>query len=138
MNEALVKRSTGVAEKQPGAAPKGQAQARQRATFTPRVDILELPEELVLLVDLPGVKPGSVDIDFERGELTVKARREPRPRAGRAWVEEFEDGDFYRGFLISQEVAVDRITAELKDGVLWVHLPKAAAALPRRIAVKGS
>src|SRR5947207_2314916 len=104
------------------ARPAAAGQQR-RATFTPPVDILELPEELVLLVDLPGVKPDAVDIDFERGELTVKARRQTPARPGRAWVEEFEAGDFYRGFLISQEVAPDRITAELKDGVLKVHLP---------------
>lgn len=109
---------------------------QRRVTFTPPVDILELPEELVLQVDLPGVKADSVDIHFERGELTVRATRETTPHAGRAWVEEFESGEFYRGFLISQEVAADRITAELKEGVLTVHLPKAAAALPRRIAVK--
>jgi len=113
------------------------AEKPRRVTFTPRVDILELAEELVLLVDLPGVKSDSVTLDFERGELTVRARREPTDRPGRALVEEFEAGDYHRAFLISQEVAVDRIAAELKDGVLTVHLPKAAAALPRRIAVKG-
>ena len=134
MSDTLVKRDGGAVQKQQG---KPAAQ-QPRPTFTPPVDILELPEELVLLVELPGVKPGAVDINFERGELTVKARREPAPKQGRAWVQEFESGDFYRGFLISQEVAADKITAELKDGVLTVHLPKAAAALPRRISVKGS
>ena len=126
--DTLTRRQNPPAERKP--APRA-------AVFTPSVDILELPEELVLLVDLPGVKPDGVTVDFERGELTVRARREPVARSGRGLVEEFQAGDYYRAFLISQEVAVDRIAAELKDGVLTVHLPKAAAALPRRIAVKG-
>lgn len=127
-NEVSPRRNSAVAEK---------LQAERRPTFSPRVDILELPEELTLLVDLPGVKSDGVTLDFERGELTVYAKREPTARGGRGLVEEFEVGDYRRAFLISQEVAADKITAELKNGVLTVHLPKAAAALPRRIAVKG-
>jgi HSP20 family protein len=129
--EVTTRRGNGVSERQPA-----QAQQR-RVTYTPRVDILELPEELVLQVDLPGVKPDGVTLDFERGELTVHAQRESSKREGRALVEEFEPGDFHRAFLISQDVAADKIAAELKNGVLSVHLPKAAAALPRRISVKG-
>lgn len=123
------KGNTAVAEK---------PQVEQRAKFSPRVDILELPDELMLLVDLPGVKSDGVTLDFERGELTVHARREPTARTGRGLVEEFEVGDYQRAFLISQEIAADKINAELKNGVLTVHLPKVAAALPRRIAVKGA
>ncbi len=116
----------------------GNPVVQRRVTYTPSVDILELPDELVLLVDLPGVKAENVDVHFERGELTVKARREATPKSGRALVEEFLPGEFSRGFLISQDVAADQITAEVKDGVLKVHLPKSQAALPRRIAVKGA
>src|SRR5262245_1891345 len=126
--EVMNRKNSGAVEKQ---------RVARRATFSPRVDILELPEELVLLVDLPGVKPDGVTLDFERGELTVHAQREAKVQSGRGLVEEFEFGDFHRAFLVSQEVAADKITAELKNGVLTVHLPKATAALPRRIAVKG-
>src|SRR5262245_38246956 len=104
-NDALSRRSGAVAEK---------PQAEKRPTFSPRVDILELPEELMLLVDLPGVKSDGVTLDFERGELTVYARRGAAARAGSGLVEEFEVGDYRRAFLISQEVAADKITAELK------------------------
>jgi HSP20 family protein len=115
----------------------GTQAAQRRVMFTPAVDILELPNELVLQVDLPGVKSESVDVHFERGELTVKARREATPKGGRGLVEEFLPGEYTRGFLISQDVAADRISAELKNGVLKIHLPKAEAAMPRRISVKG-
>jgi HSP20 family molecular chaperone IbpA len=109
----------------------------RRVVYTPQVDIVEQPEGLVLFVDLPGVKADSVSVDFERGELTVKARREAVKRSGGSLVEEFEPGDFYRAFLISQDIAADQITAELKNGVLTVRCPRSPAAQPRRIAVKG-
>jgi HSP20 family protein len=131
MSELKTKQNGPQAVKEPVAVPQ------RRVALTPAVDILELPNELVLQVDLPGVKADGVDIHFERGELTVKARREPTPRAGRGLVEEFLPGEYTRGFLISQDVAADKISAELKNGVLTVHLPKAEAAMPRRISVQG-
>src|SRR3954451_965665 len=124
MSDTLVQNGTVTQQKD-----KEQGQARpvsqRRVTFTPQVDILELPEALVLQIDMPGVKTDGVEVRFERGELVVVGRREPTPRpAGRSLVEEFEPGDYYRAFLISQDVAGDEITAELKNGVLTINLPK--------------
>jgi HSP20 family molecular chaperone IbpA len=110
----------------------------RRVVFTPQADILEKPEAVFLYLDLPGVKSDGVEVNFERGELAVKARRETRKHPGACLVEEFEEGDFYRAFLISQDIAADQITAELKNGVLTVFLPRSPAAQPRRINVKGS
>lgn len=125
-----------VATKTNGAAEK-VASVERRVRYTPAVDILELPEELVLTLDMPGVKPADVEVNFERGELTVEGKRERVARKGQCLVEEVEAGDYYRAFLISQDLAVDKINAELKNGVLTVHLPHAESAMPRRIAVKG-
>jgi HSP20 family protein len=113
------------------------APTARRVVYTPRVDILELPEKLVLTLDMPGVRPEDVEINFERGELTVAGKRQPVEHKGQWLVEEVETGDFYRAFLISQDVAADKISAELKNGVLTVHLPRVEAALPRKISVKG-
>ena len=104
--------------------------------MTPKADILEMPEGLVLLLDLPGVKAEDVEVDFERGELTVKASRPAPARQGRAHVSEFGGAaDYYRAFLISQEVAADKIAAELRHGVLAIQLPRAEQAKPRRVPV---
>lgn len=135
MSETALKTHDGSANQQRETARP--AQVGRRLTYTPQVDILEQPEGLVLHVDLPGVKADSVEVNFERGELTVKARREGARRPGTSLVEEFEPGDFYRAFLISQDIAADQITAELKNGVLTVRCPRSPAAQPRRIAVKG-
>lgn len=113
-----------------------RVQAPRRVTYTPQVDVLELPEELVLYLDMPGVRSDDVSIDFERGELTVRARREVPALAGKRLIEEHVAGDYYRAFLISQDIAADRISAELKHGVLTVHLPRADSAQPRKVVVK--
>ena len=55
------------------------------------LDICETEDAYVIRASLPGVKPDSVAVDFERGELTVKARREPLRRQGACLVEEFDD-----------------------------------------------
>ena len=113
------------------------APVRRQVTYTPPVDIVELPEKLVLTIDMPGVRSQDVEINFERGELTVFGKRQlPEPK-GQWLVEEIEAGDYYRAFLISQDVAADKISAELKNGVLTIHLPRVEAAQPRKISVKG-
>src|SRR5437588_11804437 len=106
-------------------------------TFTPRVDILETEEELLLYADLPGVTQDDVDVRFENGELTLHARRGQTGAGREAWLWENETGAFFPAFRISQQVDAGRIWAELKHGVLTLHLPKVEAAKPRKITVKG-
>jgi HSP20 family protein len=129
--------STTVTKKNGSQTEKATPAQQPQVVFTPRVDIVELPEELVLTLDMPGVKPEDVQLDFERGELAVRGKRRPFERKGEWLVEEVAVGDYYRAFLISQDVAADKISADLKNGVLTVHLPRAESALPRRITVKG-
>jgi HSP20 family protein len=107
-----------------------------RVRFTPRVDIQERPDEMVILLDMPGVKPEDVEVNFERGELTVRAERDVAENGGRSLVEEFGAGEYYRAFLLSQDVAGDKISAELNHGVLTVRLPRAEEAKPRKVSVK--
>ena len=66
-------------------------------TLTPRVDIVETDDEILLYVDLPGVLPEDVDVRFENGELTLRGRRTPRTM-GRPWLWEYEAGGFHRVF----------------------------------------
>jgi len=114
------------------------AARRPAVLFTPRADILETPEEMLLFLDLPGVKAEDLEVHFESGELLVHGRVKPVDRGSRWMRSEYELGDFRRVFLVGQEIDAERITAELRDGVLKLHLPKADAARPRRISVKGT
>jgi HSP20 family protein len=114
-----------------------QREATRDVVYTPRVDILETAEELILFADLPGVKPEDADVRFENGELVLQGRCQPRhPEVGNL-LQEYSVGDFYRVFAVSQDIDADKIAAELKNGVLTVHLPKAEAVKPKKIAVKG-
>jgi HSP20 family protein len=113
------------------AAPAVPADAAEERAVTvgPRVDVVETEGEFVVLADMPGVKPGEVDIRFEKGELSVHGRRD----AARG----FARTNYQRVFSIADTVAADKITAELKAGVLTIRLPKVEAVKPRRIVVSG-
>jgi HSP20 family protein len=105
-------------------------------TFTPRVDIIETAEELLLFADIPGVKPEDVDVKFENGELILHGRCNPRFDSAGLLLGEYEVGDFYRVFALNESIDAEKISADLKQGVLTVHLPKSPAVKPRKITVK--
>ncbi len=111
---------------------------RGGTAFTPRVDIHETESELVLCADMPGVRPGDVDLRYERGELQLHGKVSPLTREGSPLHAEYEEGDFYRSFSIHESIDSTKIEAECKNGVLTVHLPKVAKAQPRQISVRGA
>ena len=111
---------------------------RAGMTYVPRIDILETAEELVLYADLPGVVSEGLDIQFENGELTIHGKVAPRHENVTFLYGEYGAGDFHRTFSIGEMIDADRISAELSNGVLTLHLPKAEKAKPRRIEVKAS
>lgn len=118
-------------------SPIAPTEATRSVTLTPRVDVLETEQELLLLADLPGVKQDQVDIRFEKGELTLHARR-PSSKSDESFLQrEVAAADYFRSFRISEKIDAEKIWAELKVGVLTLHLPKAEAAKPRKITVKG-
>ena len=107
--------------------------------YSPPVDILERKDEILVLVDMPGVKGGDVDIRFENGELSIHGTVNDRQCEGtRQLVHEYGTGYYYRTFEISEAIDAERISAEYKDGVLSLLLPKVEAVKPRKIAVKTS
>lgn len=123
--------------KQNGSAVASRpTEATRTTSFTPRVDIVENNEELLLYADLPGVKPEDLNLRFEKGELVLHGRCQPRGPQGKALLTEYGVGDFCRVFSVSEDVDAAKIGAELKNGVLTVYLPKAEKVKPRQIAIK--
>ena len=108
--------------------------------YVPTVDIVENKDELLLIADVPGATDDGIDIDYERGRLTVQARVEPRQPAERTYylLQEYGVGDFCRSFQVGEGIDAGKIHAEIAEGVLTVHLPKAAELKPRRIEVKSA
>jgi HSP20 family protein len=122
-------------------ATKDRSEARAEATrggvfFTPRVDIVETDTELTLFAEVPGVRPEDVDLRYEKGELLLHGRVMPLANRQSMLLQEYEEGDFYRAFNISESIDASRISAECKNGLLTVHLPKVESVRPRQIAVR--
>jgi HSP20 family molecular chaperone IbpA len=113
-------------------------QTREGMTFTPRFDIWETEDELLLYGDLPGVKAEDLDIQFEHNQLVVHGRVSPRHENQTFLYSEYGIGDFHRSFTIGESIDASKISAEITGGVLTLHLPKSDAIKPRRIAVKTS
>jgi HSP20 family protein len=109
----------------------------QAPTFTPLVDIIETGEGFLFQADLPGVKAGDVDISYENGVLTLAGKVEPRYTGQYVW-QEYGVGNYYRQFTLNTPINVDGIRAELKNGVLELHVPKAESAKTRKIEIKTS
>ena len=115
---------------------KNTDDAEQTPVFVPRVDICDTGSELLLFADLPGVSPTDIDLRFENGELILLGRCNPRYNPADFLSNEFEVGDFYRVFTLNETIDAEKISAELKQGVLTVHLPKSEAVKPRKITVR--
>ena len=112
------------------------ATAQSRTYFSPRCDICESKEGLVLLADMPGVAENSVEIVFEKGILTITGRvSDGALKDHELKTHEYPVGDFRRQFTLSDVIDVSGIEASMANGVLRLGLPKAEAAKPKRIAV---
>jgi HSP20 family protein len=122
--------------KSPADEDRRGEQTRCGVCYRPNVDILESAEELTVLADVPGASPEGIDVDFERGMLTIRAPVAARNEGADFLVQEYGVGDYCRSFEVNENIDPDKIAAQYTDGVLTVHLPKAEAAKPRKIAVK--
>ena len=112
-------------------------QTKPGPVFTPNVDIFETEKEITLLVDMPGVKAGALNVDLRDDTLTLTGEVLPNlGTPGEKIHVEYETGRYYRQFSLSEVIAQDKIDAKLSDGVLRLTLPKVEKATPRRIAVQ--
>jgi len=120
-----------VPEKREDKLPDTREETR---TLVPAVDIFEIPEGLAVVADLPGVDKGEVDVHVENGVLTISGKAKDQARADSLY-REFQLVNYFRQFQLSEQVDQEKIRAELKAGVLSVHLPKAEKAKPKKIGV---
>jgi HSP20 family protein len=119
----------------PSAPPESVSQSQN--AYTPPIDIHEGPDGLTLEADLPGATESNLYIQLEDNVLNLVARIDsPAPEGARLLHEEYRVGDYFRSFILSDEVDRDRITADLKNGVLRLFLPKADRARTRRIEIR--
>jgi HSP20 family protein len=103
--------------------------------WTPAMDLCETAQAYILTAELPGVAREHVRIDIRDGKLTLQGRRDARVSCEQYHQVERGHGEFCRSVLLPQAVDTATISAEMRDGVLTVTVPKAADAAPRRVEV---
>ena len=86
--------------------------------------------------DLPGVDPGSIDLDVERNVITVKAERAPRASDAELIAAERPRGVFSRQLVLGENLDTDHISAHYDSGVLALQIPVAERAKPRKISIE--
>lgn len=110
--------------------------SRQHLRIMP-MDLFRDGDHYVLTADLPGIDPGSVDIDVDGQVLTIRAERTLRTAEGVSWLNrERESGSFLRQLNIGEGIDIDNISAHYENGVLSVTLPVMERAKPRKIQVE--
>jgi HSP20 family molecular chaperone IbpA len=110
---------------------------RERRVYMPRTDIFEAKDELVLVMDVPGADDQSVEVSLEKSVLTINAYPVYASHEGHTLAyAEYGEGDYQRSFALSDEIDRTRIEAKVKNGVLYLHLPKLGEVKPHKISVK--
>jgi len=107
--------------------------------WAPTVDLYEDKDNLVVRVELPGMRKEDIDISLHQGSLIVSGERkvETEPEGESSRSERFF-GRFQRAFELPKEVDANAVTASYKDGILTVKLPKAEESKPKQISVKAA
>jgi len=104
--------------------------------FQPQTDIFETSEALTLVLEMPGVDKGSVEVKVENDLLNIHGRVDFSKYDGlQPLYTEYNIGHFARSFTLSNKIDQQQINAKLEDGVLTLTLKKAKEAVPRKISV---
>jgi HSP20 family protein len=101
------------------------------------MDVWREGDKFVVELDLPGIKPDSIDVTVDQGALTVRAERPYAGDEGHDWVAaERPHGVFSRQLFLGDQLDTEHIDADYTDGVLRLTVPVAEAAKPRKIAIQ--
>ena len=109
----------------------------QNLEFVPRFDVKETQDAYVINADLPGVKDEALNVSLNGNLLTISGTREDehREEGESYYAMERSHGSFARSFTMPDSVDGESVTADLKQGVLTVRIPKRPEAQPKRIAI---
>ena len=120
---------------------KREVEKKQESTipsraFMPIADIFETDKALTVILEMPGVDKENVDVSVENDILTIEGRIDySKYERLQPVYTEYNIGHYVRTFQISSKIQQGEISAELKDGVMTLVLPKAEKAKPRKIKV---
>lgn len=132
----MVEKTVATPATQQSTPPSTTEGTRHRERYiTPAVDIYETREGLVVLADLPGVDKADLEVRVDNNILTIRAHSSSEG-TGDVGYREYELQNFFRQFELSDRVDQTHITADLKQGVLALYLPKAEEVKARKIEVQ--
>ena len=109
----------------------------ETSQWAPRVDIREEEKGFMILVDVPGVDPSTIEVSMDKSILTIKGERkvDSEETSGKLTRQERVYGTFHRRFSLPESADADNISAHGRFGVLEITIPKKPETTPRRIAI---
>ena len=118
--------------------PEAEVTRREQGPecYMPAVDISETENEVILKYDMPGVEKEQVEITAEKNTLTVIGNVN-RESLGDVVYQETKVGNYRRQFTLPDDVDSDKITADMKDGLLTIKISKPEKAKPKKIQITG-
>jgi HSP20 family protein len=116
----------------------GNGENLRLADWSPQVDITEDDQEYLVKTDLPEIKKDDVKVIVENGILSISGERKSEKEEKKKRYHRIERsyGSFERSFTLPENAEGTKVSAEFKEGVLKVHLPKSASAKPKKMEVK--
>ena len=116
-----------------GTSPEQLVEASN--AYSPDVDIYDNKDSLVLFLDIPGVAKGDVGIEIdENNVLSIRAKTSYEEPEGLIY-KEFNTGNYFRAFTLSDEFNKDAVEAKLENGVLKIIIPRREEVKPRKIQI---
>ena len=124
----------------PNPTGKGDREFMTVAEWTPSVDIVENNGEWLIKAELPDVKKEDVKVSVENGVLSISGERklEKEEKGKKYHRVECAYGNFMRSFTLPDATDGTRVSAEYKDGILKVHLPKGEKTKPKQVEIKSN
>ena len=119
------------------AVTRMMSEPRTSRPWSPAVDIVETEDELIVKADLPDVRLEDIDVRLENGTLSLKGERKFEKELADKGYHRIERsyGSFMRSFSVPSSVDTEKVSADYKNGVLTVTLPKKEAAKPKQVKV---
>jgi len=118
------------------AEKENKVQQAERPFVSPEVNIYETSDGYVLEAEMPGVSKEGLEITLEGNTLAFVGRRNERAVNGNPLYRESRPADYRRVFELDPAIDVDKISAEMRQGVLTLTLPKAERVKPRKIQIQ--
>jgi HSP20 family protein len=120
---------------------RGEGPAQPAGTgFAPAVDLRETADSFIIKADLPGMREQDVEITVTGNRMRITGHREEEKveQSDTYYCAERSSGNFMRSFTLPDGANFDQVSAEMREGVLTIHVPKSAGTQPKKIAIRGA